>query len=185
MSFDWSFISPSTGSIFVFFVPRVQTSAKNYRTRSSLKYSQVHADHWLVRGFQSPLPISVVPPSVRLAFSSSCYEGHQDSWDVVPQEWGKLDSPSLPLFFHNPLFISDRRPPDKWLPYGERKGRKEKLSLHPWSPRGHRRISYVFDYFIYKSHTMCVIPHKSSKIRFPKAWHLRTGISKELKTLLL
>lgn len=46
----------------------------------------------------------------------------------------KRASPSLLLFFHNLLFMSDRPPPDKWLPYGERKaedkeGRKESLCV--------------------------------------------------------
>lgn len=72
--------------------------------------------------------------SLCLAFSPSCYEGHQASGDAVPQEESKLASPSLPLFFHNLLFMSDRPPPDKWLPYGERKaeereGRKNSLCI--------------------------------------------------------
>lgn len=37
----------------------------------------------------------------------------------------KQASPSLPLFFHNLLFMSDRPPPDKWLPYGERKAEEK------------------------------------------------------------
>lgn len=87
------------------------------------------------------LPPCLSPPihlclalSLCLAFSPSCYEGHQASGDAVPQEESKLASPSLLLFFHNLLFMSDRPPPDKWLPYGERKaeekeGRKNSLCI--------------------------------------------------------
>lgn len=78
------------------------------------------------------LPPRLSPPihlclalSLRLAFSPSCYEGHQASGDAVPQEESKLASPSLLLFFHNLLFMSDRPPPDKWLPYGERKAEEK------------------------------------------------------------
>lgn len=89
----------------------------------------------------------LLPVHLCLALSPSCYEGHQASGGAGPQEESKraFPPPALPSLlplFHNLLFMSDRPPPDKWLPYGERKagekeGRKEKtLSLHPLSPRG-------------------------------------------------
>lgn len=62
------------------------------------------------------LSVSLSPPS--------CCEGHQSSGDAVPQEGGELESPSLQLFFHKLLFMSDRPPPDKWLPYGKRKAQE-------------------------------------------------------------
>lgn len=102
--------------------------------------NSTHTDHFnCQQPLLSSLSVSFNPSlslslSLCLAFSPSCYEGHQASGDAVPQEESKLASPSLPLFFHNLLFMSDRPPPDKWLPYGERKaeereGRKNSLCI--------------------------------------------------------
>lgn len=71
----------------------------------------------------------------------------------------KKERVPLPPFFHNLLFMSDRPPPDKWLPYGERKtekaegkeGRKEGKKTSP-SPRvlssGVLLMSVFFDQFL-------------------------------------
>lgn len=66
--------------------------------------------------------------SLSLCFASPlfCHEGHQASGDPVPQEESKSPPSSLLLFFHNLLFMSDRPPPDKWLPYGERKTERQR-----------------------------------------------------------
>lgn len=113
--------------------------AKTHLKPPSLKYPQADAGYAAVMAFPLPLAITTfLLLSISLS-PPSCYEGHQAPGDVVPQEGGELESPSLLLFFHNLLFMSDRPPPDKWLPYGERerlkKGKKGKtLSTSLRSP---------------------------------------------------
>lgn len=75
----------------------------------------------LLQSLLQSISLFLFPSSLPSPF---CYEGHQASGDPVPQEESKR-SPSLLLFFHNLLFMSDRPPPDKWLPYGERKTERQ------------------------------------------------------------
>lgn len=75
----------------------------------------------LLQSLLQSISLFLFPSSLPSPF---CCEGHQASGDPVPQEESKRP-PSLLLFFHNLLFMSDRPPPDKWLPYGERKTEKQ------------------------------------------------------------
>lgn len=75
---------------------------------------------------------STAPPSFVSLFSM---KDTRASRDPVPQEESKLPPPLL--FFHNLLFMSDRPPPDKWLPYGERQKSRER-------ERGRKKLCIFF-----------------------------------------
>lgn len=95
MSFDLSFISPSSSSIFVFFVPRGQAGVKTHLKPPSLKYPQAHADHSPVIASHSPLTIAVFPASVRLAFSSVMLWRTPGLWRCCPpgRRWAGVPVP--------------------------------------------------------------------------------------------
>lgn len=130
-------LSPTT-LLFIFLLPCMHAGAKMAKdsllTRNTT-WNFVQKNPILITSLTGCLS-----PSIHLCISLpllSCFlpvtlRRTPGLWRCRPSG-RKQATPSLLLFFfHNLLFMSDRPPPDKWLPYGERqgKGRKGKLSLY-------------------------------------------------------
>lgn len=132
----FSSISPSPSCIFVFLhvLGASRPPTRPHPPTPSLRPCKRNAADSLVPSSPSPLTIP--------AFSGFCpsrFLLRHAMKDTRPLETLSLrkevswSPPSLLLFFHNLLFMSDRPPPDKWLPYGgrerEREGRKNSLCI--------------------------------------------------------
>lgn len=145
------FLSPTT-LCFSFLLPCMHAGAKMAKDslltpNTTWNFVQKKPPHWslhvlAVCFLQS---ISVFLSLFCLVFFPSRYEGHQASGDAVPQEESKRPPPSY-CFFHNLLFMSDRPPSDKWLPYGERKTREREegktLAVSLWVSLKEIRFSF-------------------------------------------